>query len=285
MRTDESSRRLIFAALNKIRAGKHRRINQLVRVAEHFTINPRLVEKFIGIGRTFDNHARRDFDFRLIAHVQIKFFVAVKTARRDKNFFQDVEISVAVKFGAAGEPSENSCAVSADKHVRNFFCAIMSVVVQNFYQLAEIMEKSRRRELSRLQNIFDLRVAGLEFQIGKIFFAVLAKVSVDNRLPLSVVAQFVTGKFFARKQLVIVINRLEHLPRRITNRRVINNSRRFAADNADVCRARADVDANCSLREIACLAVKFVKVISRRFTFGQETDFRTVNSIATEFLE
>ena len=95
----------------------------------------------------------------------------------------------------------------------------------------------------------------------------LAHVGVDDRLPLKLVAEL-AGNFFAREQLVIVVNRLEQISCGVTNRRVPNDSGRVAADNADVGRARADIDAQRARREVARLAVQLVEVISRRLALA-----------------
>ena len=163
VRADESRRRLPLAALNEVRARQHRRVNYFVRLAEHFAVDFFFVEKFFVVGRSLDNHARRNFNFRLRAEVQIKFFVTLKPRRRDENFFQDAQINIVVKFRAARQPFENPRAVSAHEHVRDFFLAIMTVIVENFDKLAEIMEEPRRRELRGLQNIFNLLDARFEF--------------------------------------------------------------------------------------------------------------------------
>ena len=165
---------MIFAALNEIRARKLSRVNEFVRVAEHFAIDFVRVEKICVVRGTRRNHARRDFDFRLTAHVQAKFFVTVKPRRRDENFSENVKVNVAVKSGAARQPAENSRTVAADENLRNFIFAIMTVIVQNFDQFAEVVEQARRRELSRLQDVFDLFAPRDKFQVGKIFFAVSA---------------------------------------------------------------------------------------------------------------
>ena len=142
--------------------------------------------------------------------------------------------------------------------------------------------------MRRLQDVFNLLLARLELQIGKIFIAVLAHVGINHGLPLSFVVELARNLFVGKK-FVVIVNRLEHLPRRVSNRRMINNARRLAADNANIGRARANVNANCALREVAALAVEFVEVISRRFTLGVE-GIRSQGSgvrdcLATNFLE
>ena len=137
--------------------------------------------------------------------------------------------------------------------------------------------------MRRLQNVFNLLIARLELQIGQIFFAVLAHIGINHRLPLSFVAEL-AGNFFVGKKFVVVVNRLEHLPRRVPNRRMINNSGRLAADNANIGRARAYVYANRSLREISAFAVELVEVIRRRFALREK--FRIApDRFTTNFLE
>ena len=159
----------------------------------------------------------------------------------------------------------------------------MAVIVQSFHEFAEIVEKSRRRKLRRLQNIFNLLRTRLEFEVGKIFFTVLAHIGINNRLPLSIIAELARN-FFAGKKFVVVVNRLEHLTGGISYRRVIDDSRRFAADDANVSCARADVDANRALSKITRLAVKFVEVIRGGFTFRPKVR-RIVDGFAANLLE
>ena len=137
----------------------------------------------------------------------------------------------------------------------------MFLAVEEIQQLTKIIEKPRRRELCALQNAFHGFLTGYIDQVFKVFFAVLTHVRINQSVALFLIFKSdVIRRFGICKKFVVVINRLEHVATGVLNRRVINNLRGLAADNADIGCARADVDTNRAVGEVdAHSLIEFVE--------------------------
>ena len=110
MRVKERQRRSRLAILKILRAGQNRIANKCVFgvFSEERAINFLLVEEFCFGRRLGGYHAARDFDFRVVAEVQLKFPVVVQARSVLKHFFQKRQPRIIFNVRAAGYPFKNS---------------------------------------------------------------------------------------------------------------------------------------------------------------------------------